>query len=417
MINVAYVIAFTVSMVFAILGYLMFGNRVSSEITKDLSKTSGYPIALTKIAVWMVAINPLVKYAVANKPLVTTFEHLIGLHPTPPPPTQTRPQNRSGFTTSAISITSSSSADAAVASSSRRPLLRPSQSQSQSSSFLSSSISPQSQSQPNNKKHDDRRRRVTQLIRYWLLRPLLSIVFCFVAILIPDFDRVLSFLGSASAFVICCVGPIGAYLILSTTATAEEEEDRAEGGKGENGPPFNKRLSNHNRNNDCETSIGGDGRGGGDCGRCSGNTSLNTIVPPPTTTTATSAQTKPRPLSQTRQQQQGSNLISDNNSTLSVSATTTSETTNQVDVVVEELIDEISSEIRPLPLTNAQKHWLNSAKESATKARRANRVKGGGGQQQVLIISKVERFVCWVLLITSILMAVTGTIWSFLPEF
>lgn len=57
MINVAYVIAFCVSWVFAALGYLMFGNGVSSEITRDLSKTVGYPVVLTKVAVWMVAVS------------------------------------------------------------------------------------------------------------------------------------------------------------------------------------------------------------------------------------------------------------------------------------------------------------------------------------------------------------------------
>lgn len=57
MIDVAYIFTFVVTMLFAALGYLMFGNGVSSEITRDLAKTPGYPVALNKLAVWMVAVS------------------------------------------------------------------------------------------------------------------------------------------------------------------------------------------------------------------------------------------------------------------------------------------------------------------------------------------------------------------------
>jgi hypothetical protein len=57
MIDVAYIFTFVVTMLFAALGYLMFGNDVSSEITRDLAKTPGYPVALNKLAVWMVAVS------------------------------------------------------------------------------------------------------------------------------------------------------------------------------------------------------------------------------------------------------------------------------------------------------------------------------------------------------------------------
>lgn len=60
MIDVAYIFTFVVTMLFAALGYLMFGNGVSSEITRDLAKTPGYPVALNKLAVWMVAVSRVV---------------------------------------------------------------------------------------------------------------------------------------------------------------------------------------------------------------------------------------------------------------------------------------------------------------------------------------------------------------------
>ncbi|GAA5940254.1 hypothetical protein JCM1841_005030 [Sporobolomyces salmonicolor] len=182
-----------------------FGNDVSSEITRDLAATKGYPVALTKLAVWMVAINPLVKYAIANKPLVHTFEHLIGLHPAPTVPSPPPPPGQS-------------SSDCALTT---------------TSSFSHPSPSPPPAPDP----------RRAQRIRYFVLRPLLSLAFVACAIAIPEFDRVLAFLGSGSAFVICCVGPIGAYLVLGRRKEsgngkvgrgrdAERERQRMQEGEG-----------------------------------------------------------------------------------------------------------------------------------------------------------------------------------------
>ncbi|GAA5987394.1 hypothetical protein JCM10908_001938 [Rhodotorula pacifica] len=170
MIDVAYIITFIVTMLFAAMGYLMFGNGVSSEITRDLARTAGYPVALNKLAVWMVAINPLVKYAIANKPLVHTFEHLVGsVSHTPPPPPESESESAAIMTASTISNVPPPSPAAA---------------------------------------------RRARILRYVLYRPLLTLGCVGVAILIPEFDRVLAFLGSASAFVICVIGPVGAYLIV-----------------------------------------------------------------------------------------------------------------------------------------------------------------------------------------------------------
>ncbi|GAA5871993.1 hypothetical protein JCM16303_000937 [Sporobolomyces ruberrimus] len=349
MINVAYVIAFSVSMIFAILGYVMFGNSVSAEITKDLSRTAGYPVALTKVAVWMVAINPLVKYAVANKPLVTTFEHLIGLHPIPPPSV---PPTRPALT-SAISTSSSESGiiqhqEGRGRSASSRPSIRPSLSQSNIS--VTPSLPPPSSKQ----------RRI-QLIRYYVLRPVLSVVFVLVAVAIPDFDRVLSFLGSASAFVICCVGPIGAYLILSTTISPDSKVIEREGGGGEEwwkrgrkSWGTSKASREENGYHKAPSNDPGSSPAGGSIASASGsgNTSNDTIT------------------QVVERREAGSSAL---------------------------LVAEIEREL-PNP-TRAQQHWLE------------------GATVEALVIGKWERALCWVLLVVSILMALVGTIWSFLPEF
>ncbi|GAA5922690.1 hypothetical protein JCM3775_006101 [Rhodotorula graminis] len=205
MINVAYIIAFVVSVVFGVFGYLMFGNSVSSEITRDLASTVGYPVALNQLAVWMVAINPLVKYAIANKPLVTTFEHLVGLHkpvapvPAPPPPAPT-------------------SSDSAISTLHHRT----------SNSALSTSPSPTRRVLVAAAAAERRIHRV----RYYLLRPAASILCVGLAIAIPEFDRVLAFLGSASAFVICVIGPVGAYLIVGAQGKKDLERDGGASGYG-----------------------------------------------------------------------------------------------------------------------------------------------------------------------------------------
>ena len=153
-----------------------------------------------------------------------------------------------------------------------------------------------------------------QLIRYWFLRPVLSIIFVLVAIAIPDFDRVLSFLGSASAFVICCIGPIGAYLILSVPSSS--------------------------------SLLGGGGAGREEEG--GGYSKVPARV--------------------------GPGLLGGQD--------------REVEEIVSGIVDP----------SVAQIHLIE-----------------GVGRE--LVVGKLERMVCWVLLGLSIIMASVGTVWSFLPEF
>ncbi|KDE05691.1 hypothetical protein MVLG_03925 [Microbotryum lychnidis-dioicae p1A1 Lamole] len=191
-IDIAYIIAFSISMLFGTLGYIMFGNNVSSEVTRDLLATKGNPAVLNKIAVWMVALNPVVKYAVTNAPLVQTFEVMLGIQKTRPMnERRSRPRFRSPHDSGASAILEGS----AIMSE-------------DSSSSISGLEGNESSSRTKNQE--------PFLLRYraFITRPLLTALIVVLAIVIPDFGRVLSFLGSASAFIICCIGPIGAYLIL-----------------------------------------------------------------------------------------------------------------------------------------------------------------------------------------------------------
>ncbi len=80
----AYAIAMVVYLVVAVVGYLMYGTNVSDEvrlldfppckadreqISKDLAKTPGFSPVLNKMAVWMVALNPLTKIPLGLRPV------------------------------------------------------------------------------------------------------------------------------------------------------------------------------------------------------------------------------------------------------------------------------------------------------------------------------------------------------------
>ena len=107
MINVAYVITTCVYGFSGALGYLMFGDTIldevrshtaffsivcrseltvsslflalSDQITKNLIVTPGFPPLLNKIALWMIVLSPVTKFALCTRPLNLTLETLLGL--------------------------------------------------------------------------------------------------------------------------------------------------------------------------------------------------------------------------------------------------------------------------------------------------------------------------------------------------
>lgn len=79
MLNWAYIAATIIYLSMGIIGYLMFGNAVSDEITRDLAHTKGYPALLNKVAIWLIIINPLSKFALAARPINATLELMLGV--------------------------------------------------------------------------------------------------------------------------------------------------------------------------------------------------------------------------------------------------------------------------------------------------------------------------------------------------
>ncbi|EST04772.1 Amino acid transporter, transmembrane [Kalmanozyma brasiliensis GHG001] len=79
MLNLAYAAATVLYLSMGMVGYAMFGMGVSDEITKDLARTPGFPRVLNSVAIWLIVVNPLSKFALATRPIQTTFEILLGV--------------------------------------------------------------------------------------------------------------------------------------------------------------------------------------------------------------------------------------------------------------------------------------------------------------------------------------------------
>lgn len=138
---------------------------------------------------------------------MTTFEHLVGLHGKPvvasvPPPAPTSSDSAIATSTS-ISTAHHRSLNASAISTSPSPSRR-------THALLAAAAAQEAR---------------VHRVRYYVLRPVATLFCVGLAIAIPEFDRVLAFLGSASAFVICVIGPVGAYLIVGAQGSKKKRVD------------------------------------------------------------------------------------------------------------------------------------------------------------------------------------------------
>ncbi|CAM0135611.1 unnamed protein product [Umbelopsis sp. WA50703] len=74
MVNTTYVIVTAVYALMGSAGYAMFGSLTMEEITQNLSSTPGYNQALNRLAVILIALNPIAKYALTLNPVNLTWE-------------------------------------------------------------------------------------------------------------------------------------------------------------------------------------------------------------------------------------------------------------------------------------------------------------------------------------------------------
>ncbi|KAH9968916.1 transmembrane amino acid transporter protein-domain-containing protein [Russula dissimulans] len=159
--NYSFGFATAVYALIGIVGYLMFGNNVYDEVSQNLLQVPGYNPVLNKLALWMLVVTPLTKFALATRPINFALEAMYGLD------THT-----------------------------------------QGGRFENDQKS--------------RARKFNRSLKRLLLvceRISLACLAVTVSILIPDFGSIMAILGSFTVFALCVIGPIAAKISLEKRAT------------------------------------------------------------------------------------------------------------------------------------------------------------------------------------------------------
>lgn len=213
--NISFSVACFIAGVSGTMGYLMMGDNVSDEISKDLMNPKyGYPKNLNVVALWMIVLVPLTKYGLTSRPLNVAVEAFLGLAPAV--------ATEDELTNGRLSV------DASAASAGHSSLSRVGR----RVSFAVSSalgrvgesdytVSPDGQFE-----HIENQRkslvppRVSDAappsavseggkgVARAVVRSVITAGCTIVAIVLPGFEKVMAFLGSFSAFLICIILPV-----------------------------------------------------------------------------------------------------------------------------------------------------------------------------------------------------------------
>ena len=149
-VDITYTFTFLIDLGMACAGILMFGDGVRDEITSNIFLTQGYPRIISVFIALCISIIPLTKIPLNARPIISTLEIMFGL------------DNRS--------LAASSSLDGMSG--------------------------------------------LNRGIFKFSLRIICLIVFVFIAIIFPSFDRIMTLMGSVACFSICIILPVGFHLKL-----------------------------------------------------------------------------------------------------------------------------------------------------------------------------------------------------------
>lgn len=149
-VNITYSFTFLLDTLMAVLGYLIFGEGVMNEVTKNVVTTEGYPQWISILVIVFIAIIPLTKVPLNARPIVSTIEISLGL------------DARAMADIEALNGISG----------------------------------------------------LTRGILKAAIRILCTVVFVGLAIAVPDFDRIMSLIGAVACFTICIVLPCAFHLKL-----------------------------------------------------------------------------------------------------------------------------------------------------------------------------------------------------------
>ena len=149
-VNITYTFTFLLDTLMAVVGLLMFGNGVRDEITKSIVLTKGYPQWISVFIVVCIAIIPITKVPLNARPIISTLEISLGL------------DTRAMADTEAVTGLSG----------------------------------------------------FTRGILTFAVRISCTVVIVILAILVPDFDRIMSLIGAVACFTICIILPCCFHLKL-----------------------------------------------------------------------------------------------------------------------------------------------------------------------------------------------------------
>ncbi|WWC92562.1 uncharacterized protein L201_007521 [Kwoniella dendrophila CBS 6074] len=226
-VNKAFVIATAISFASGAAGYLMIGENVSDEITRDLMQEKyGYPRWLNLVALWMIVINPLSKFGLSSRPLNITIEDILGISPELPIfPVEDEifePDQDGNIDNAIDSGFKSIRHDRRLSTISTR-IRRESRGIGESDWSYRSIPRRESVDIPvevvTSTPTRERRKAIFRVISRTIVTG-----FCVItAILLPGFGKVMAFLGSFSAFLICIILPLLFHMRLSSNLEPESE--------------------------------------------------------------------------------------------------------------------------------------------------------------------------------------------------
>ncbi len=213
MLNIAYIAATVIYLSIGAVGYAMFGNHVSDEITRDLAHTKGFPEALNKIALWLIVINPISKFALASSPINTTLEVLFGIEPSQIKMMQRASRRKTGAASQKAASAPRASGLSTEGNGSLAPPRRDSTDldsngsaaeghQDQTNPLAGSMISVRAAERASGWSP------TFQLAARAAVKVVVALLITVTAILLPGFEKVMAFLGAFLAFATCVFGPL-----------------------------------------------------------------------------------------------------------------------------------------------------------------------------------------------------------------
>ncbi|KAK7694562.1 hypothetical protein QCA50_001748 [Cerrena zonata] len=165
MIDYAFLVATSIYGAIGAAGYIMFGDSVSDEFSKDIMKIPEFNPTLNRMALWGLVLAPLSKYALSARPLNITLEMLLGIDSS-----ASAPDDHGLVTKDTVSDSSSEAPSRKIF-------------------FRNFAIA--------------------------IERIMLACVSVGISILVPDFSAMMAFLGAFTSFLLCIIGPISAKMALS----------------------------------------------------------------------------------------------------------------------------------------------------------------------------------------------------------